>query len=319
MSTQFMKATVRLGALLTFALMATQGCSRKEQLPPSNNLATRPVIYTTFYPTFYFAKVIGGDAVEVVNPCPCEEDPPFWAPPARVIEDYQRADMVIINGAGYEKWIDKVTLPENRLVDSTKSLQSVLIRYPEAVTHSHGPAGAHSHTGVDGNTWLDPVNALAKAATIKLAMATAFPKFKETFEKGFGELETQLKLLDRELAELSRNHKGLSLACSHPTYGYLAKRHGWNMVSFILDPNKPLDPDVISQVKDKLAGRNVKYMLWESEPIDAVQTQVKSDLGLTSIIFNPCEVMQPGDLDNGANYVSVMKRNIADLKKLLNQ
>lgn len=319
MSLRVMYATLRLSGPLTLALMATQGCSRNEQLPSSTNLATKPVIYTTFYPTFYFAKVIGGDAVEVVNPCPCSEDPPFWAPSAQVIADYQRADMVIIHGAGYEKWIDTVSLPENRLVDSTKSLRNDLIRHPEALTHSHGPAGAHSHAGVDASTWLDPINALAQAATIKVAMATAFPEFKETFEKGFAELDGQLKALDRTLAELSKNHKGLSFACSHPTYGYLARRYGWNVVSFILDPNKPLDPDVVRHVKDKLAGRNVKCMLWESEPIGAVQTQVKSDLGLTSTVFNPCEVMKPGDLDNGANYVSVMKRNIADLKRLLNQ
>jgi zinc transport system substrate-binding protein len=314
-----MNATLRLGGLLTLALMATQGCSRKEQLPSSNHLATRPVIYTTFYPTFYFAKIIGGDAVEVVNPCPCDEDPPFWTPSAQAIADYQRADMVIINGAGYEKWIDNVSLPENRLVDSTKSLQSVLIRYPDAVTHSHGPAGAHAHAGVDGSTWLDPMSALAQAATIKVAMETAFPEFKETFEKGFAALDGQLKALDRELAELSKGHAGLSFACSHPTYGYLARRYGWNMVPLILDPNKPLGSEAIRQVKDKLAGQNVKYILWESEPMDVVQTQFKRDLGLTSMVFNPCEVMRPADLDSGANYVSVMRRNIADLRRLLNQ
>jgi zinc transport system substrate-binding protein len=319
MSTRAMRAALRLGGLLTLALIAMQGCSRREQVPSSDHLATRPVIYTTFYPTFYFAKVIGGDAVEVVNPCPCDEDPPFWAPAARVIADYQRADMVIIQGAGYEKWIDTVSLPENCLVDSTKALHDDLIHYPEAVTHSHGPAGAHSHAGVDANTWLDPINARAQAATIKAAMEAAFPKLKETFERGFAELDGQLQALDRELAELSNTHQGLSLACAHPTYGYLARRYGWNVVTFILDPTKPLDADVVRQIKDKLAGRNVKHMLWESEPADAVRAQIQRELELGSIVFNPCEALTPADLDSGANYVSVMKRNIADLKRLLNQ
>jgi zinc transport system substrate-binding protein len=66
------------------------------------------VVYVVNYPLKYFAERIGGKHVKVVFPAPADEDPAYWMPDAKTITSYQRADLILLNGANYAKWVSKV-------------------------------------------------------------------------------------------------------------------------------------------------------------------------------------------------------------------
>jgi zinc transport system substrate-binding protein len=65
--------------------------------------AERLVVYAVNYPLQYFAQRIAGDYAEVVLPVPTGVDPAFWQPDAAGIGGFQRADVILLNGAGYAK------------------------------------------------------------------------------------------------------------------------------------------------------------------------------------------------------------------------
>ena len=81
--------------------------------------AERLVVYAVNYPLQYFAQRIAVDHVEVVLPVPPDVDPAFWQPDAAAIGDLQRADVILLNGAGYAKWVSRVSLPLRKLVDTS--------------------------------------------------------------------------------------------------------------------------------------------------------------------------------------------------------
>ena len=92
-------------------------------LPLHSMAAKKLTIYTVNYTLTYFAERIGGDLVNVIFPAPSGIDPAFWTPDTATVRKYQKADMIILNGAGYEKWTKKVSLPMLRIVDTSKSVQ----------------------------------------------------------------------------------------------------------------------------------------------------------------------------------------------------
>ena len=78
--------------------------------PAWNCMAQKPLnVYVVNYPLKYFAERIGGDHVEVVFPAPAGIDPVYWIPDIPSIIAYQQADLILINGANYAKWVDKVS------------------------------------------------------------------------------------------------------------------------------------------------------------------------------------------------------------------
>ncbi len=299
------------------------GCDPESPGPTSAPPAPKPgepagklVVYTTFYPTTYFAQRIVGDLAEVVCPLPADADPIFWQPDAALIERYQGADLIVLNGADFEKWAQRVSLPASRVVDTARSFKDQHLRYENALTHSHGPSGAHTHEGVDGHTWLDPQNARAQAKAIHQAILqrTTDPKAKQ-------QLQSRWASLDQDLASLATDFEGFrargqppALLASHPAYNYLARRYGWNLVNLDLDPESMPDPQALDAIRKTLAKHPAKHLLWESEPKPEIARRFLDELGLISLVFSPAETLDEADRAKGVDYLAIMRRNIEALR-----
>ena len=109
-------------------------------------------VYTVNYPLQYFAERIGGEHVDASFPAPPDGDPAYWNPDPDAVAAYQQADVILLNGASYAKWVATVTLPTSKLVDTSEGFRERYIIIEGAVVHSHGPEGEHSHgeTAVTG-------------------------------------------------------------------------------------------------------------------------------------------------------------------------
>ncbi len=274
------------------------------------------MIYTTFYPTKYFAERIGGDKVEVVCPVPADEDAIFWMPDAKTIVAYQKADLIVLNGAGFARWVALVSLPEARVVDTAKPFRDKFIRFKKAVTHTHGPAGAHGHQGIDGHTWVDPVNAKVQAAEIARAMKKRFPGHKDAFETGWRSLAGDLDELHEKLTELARRYDGQPILASHQAYNYIARRYGWNVTSLDLDPEAMPDDRTFTDIKGLQGTKPAKYILWEAYPTAEIARRFKDELGLESVEFSPCELLSEEEIAGGLDFMKVMKTNIENIRKI---
>ena len=132
-------------------------------------------VYVVNYPLQYFAERIAGKHATVVLPVPEDEDPAFWMPDPATITAYQQADLILLNGASYAKWVNKVSLPRSRMVNTSAGFSDRYIRLADAVTHSHGPEGAHAHHGTAFTTWLDFELAAQQAKTIAEALGRQRP------------------------------------------------------------------------------------------------------------------------------------------------
>lgn len=305
-------------AVLGAALLACCEKNTKNPEKPAEKTTTAtkaavkggaPVIYTTFYPTTYFAQRIAGDRARVVCPVPADADPIFWKPEARVIAAYQSADLIILNGAGYEKWVQTASLPESRVVDTATPLADRFITI-EGPTHSHGADGEHTHAGLDGHTWMDPLNAKAQAGVIRDELVKRIPGGAATFNAGYEALAKDLDALNDRLLAVSTRLSGTPLVCSHPAYNYLAARYRWSIRNVDFDPGEMPDDHGWAQLKDVLIGHPAKHMLWERAPSAAIAERLKSELGIESVEFSPCETMSEEDLKKGDDYLKVMNRNV---------
>ncbi len=271
---------------------------------PKQNLQ----IYVVNYPLQYFAERIGGDYGDVFFPAPTDIDPAFWSPGRGVVRQYQKADIILLNGADYAKWIDKVTLPKSKLVDTSRSFKSDYIPLEDTATHSHGPAGEHAHTGVAFTTWLDPLFAIKQAYSIKEELIKLMPGQKEYFLNNYEALKSDLQELDRRIETIVSTDPTKPLLSSHPIYQYFAKRYSLNLQSVHWEPDEVPGPDQLQELNIILENHPAKWMIWEDTPMKETDEKLKS-LGIRSIVFNPC-----GNLPENGDYLSVMTHNVENLK-----
>jgi len=310
----------RMILLAAAALLLPGGCEEEQQpagdAPPKTG---RPVVYTTFYPTTYFVERIAGDRVDVVCPCPADADPAYWMPDDETIKAYQAADLVVVNGASFEKWLEAVSLPESRLVNTAKPLAGELITLPDAVSHSHGPGGAHAHAGIDGHTWLDPVSARTQAGQIRDALIAAFPAEKEAFRQGYQALAADLDALDLRLKALTAKMPDQVLLNSHPAYNYLARRYGWKVKYFHLDPEQMPDDGTMAEVGAFLAEQPAKLMLWEAQPAEKIAKRFQEQFGVESVVYSPGESLAAEQRRAGMDFLALLNQNVTRLAEALGQ
>lgn len=260
-------------------------------------------IYTVNYPLAYFAERLGGDLARVEFPAPADVDPAFWMPDAGTVRAYQAADLILLNGAGYAHWVDKVSLPTSRLVNTSRDFADRYIETVGGVSHSHGPGGEHSHSGIAFTTWLDLDQAARQAEAVARAIARKRPDARERVEKNLEALKRELLALDARLASISKTEPSRPLLASHPVYQYLARRYGLNVVSVLWEPDEVPTPQQWREFEGLLKDHPAHWMLWEAPPAAETASRLRA-LGVESLVFDPC-----ANRPETGDFLSVMGAN----------
>jgi len=280
---------------------------------PDNQAAsashTRPVVVTSNYPLYFFASQIAGDEIDVRFPS-IDGDPAMWVPGGDDLAMLQGADLLILNGAGYESWLAFTSLQGDNILDSTATVEAMLLPIEEATVHQHGPQGEHSHEGTAFTTWLDPKLATEQARAVLQGLSSLKPDQSELFKANYIALEQGLEQLDRSLAQAFAALDGQPVIYSYPVYQYLQRRYGINGRSLHWEPDaEPGARDWID-LGNLVRQHPAKLMIWEGEPTDSVREKL-TQMGVRSVVFSPAG-NQPGE----GNYFDVMKDNLTQLMAL---
>lgn len=263
---------------------------------------TSPVVFASNYPLQFFAQAIAGEALEVRLP-DIEGDPAYWVPDGEQAAALQSADLVILNGAGYESWLNFVTLRPDRLLDTTAGIENRLLPLEEATVHQHGPEGEHSHTDTAFTTWLDPQLAIEQSRAIAKALSELAPDRAAGFKERLAGLEERLNQLDQELNLAFEQLEGQPVWFSHPVYQYLENRYSINGRSVHWEPDEV--PGTRSWIEFQNLARDHygRLMIWEGEPLEEIRGQL-AELGIESVVFDPL-----GNRPGQGDYFEAMDRN----------
>ena len=300
-----------IGVAASLFVLAGCGGGMTDTIEPvAEEAPEKLVIYTVNYPLAFFAERIGGDLVEVVFPAPADEDPAYWSPDAETIATYQSADLILLNGADYAKWIDRATLPASKMVDTSAEFSDRLIPLEGATTHSHGPEGEHEHTGWAFTTWLDPMLAAEQAQAITRALIHHRRNDEAIFNSHLVALETELRGLDQRLASAAEAIGDEPLFFSHPVYQYLISRYGLNAVQVHWEPDEAPDGRAWDHLEEQMAAHAAHWMLWEGAPLPETISAL-DELGIGSLLFDPC-----GNTPAEGDYLTVMEANAGSLETI---
>ena len=291
-------------------MLALLGCQPVATQAPAPK-PHRCQIYTTSYPLFYIATRLVEDRADVLFPAPPNEDPAFWRPAKEVVRRYQQADLILLNGAAFEKWVDTTSLPLNTQVDPSVPFKAEWIMFPEVITHSHGPHGVHSHGNIDFNTWLDPLLAIRQAETAEAAFERLAVRPAAELRQRGQQIKRDFEALDKQLRDLSQVLARQPLLASHLVYGYLARGYHWDLHSVHWEPDEPVPAAQWTAFDTLRAQHPGNLMLWEEEPLPEVRAELQRR-GVRPVVFRTC-----GNRPAAGDYLQAMQQNLEALRVAL--
>ncbi len=214
--------------------------SCKQEATPVNN-ADRPLLATTPHVARMVEAVMGQPVDQLI---PDAMDAKEWTPSELQLVQMSES-FLISNGRGFEAKLRRYDLPRNSWLRSANLLKEPAVLH-DVVEHQHGPEGSHSHGVVDGHTWVDPQTAGKQLEAIRQRLVQEGFCREEQSQQNVLPLLDQLKQIHQVFSEI--DPQSINIYSNRAVYDYLARTHGWNIMSFDFDPESSLPEKVASQL-----------------------------------------------------------------------
>lgn len=212
------------------ALLAS--CSRGPRNEPARVIAAEPFLAD-------IAREVAGDRLAVRSLLPTGADPHTWEPAPRDAAAVASADLLIVNGAGLEAFLEPLLegLGDDgpRVVEACAGLAPRTPREGEHGEDGHGGVDRAPHD-LDPHFWLDPLNVVRYAENIRDALVALDPSGAAAFRSNAAAYAEKLRELDRWIAgEVSRiPAERRLLVTNHESLGYFADRYGLRIVGAVI-------------------------------------------------------------------------------------
>jgi zinc transport system substrate-binding protein len=303
------------GALITTLIFAA-GCGAKTAAPAPAAPARLKVVVSV-YPVYEFARQVGGDKIDLTQLVPAGAEPHDWEPTAKEIVAIRAARLFLYHGAGFEA-IDKILTPET--LGAAKAVavsQGLPLLKPEDDDHHHHD---HGHGDGDSHLWLDPLLAQKEVAAIAAAFAAADPQNADYYRQNAAKYIRELADLDKEYQTALSGLPRREIVTTHAAFGYLAARYGLKQLPIMgLSPDSEPTPDKMASVVRFCRTHNVKYIFFETLVSPKLAETIARETGASLLVLNPIENLTPEEKQQGKTYLSIMRDNLANLKKALAQ
>ena len=111
-------------------LILVSGCSKDVK-----KTGDSPLVYTSFYPVNDLTKMIGGDTINVKSFMPLDKDPHIWEPSPKDMKKLASCDLLVVNGANMEPWLDTVreNLPNLDILKLSDSVDLITYKGAAAI------------------------------------------------------------------------------------------------------------------------------------------------------------------------------------------
>lgn len=253
-------------------------------------------IFASFYPIYDFIKKIGNEAIDVSTIVPSGIEPHDFEPTPKQVVELQNADLIFINGAGFEKWIEKIG--NDHVVDLSKRL---------AVENVGDMPNPH--------VWLDPLMVKNMSQVILDVLISKDPQNAKYYKTNFEHFNTNLNKLDSDIAGNLTNCKHDDFIAFHNAFGYFSKRYGLNQHSIEgLIPEADINPQKVTDTI-KLAKQLGINIIFSEENMDPrLSNTIANEINGQVLVLNPVEVITEDDQEKGKDYFSTMYENLNNLK-----
>ncbi len=294
-----------LTAIPVVALVA--GCGQEDVRDKTTDIQSIEIIAVN-YPLYYFSEMLAAEWASVALPAPAGTDPAEWIPDVDEVLTLQQADLVILNGADYSKWLDKVSLTPSKLIDTSSSFHDEFITLDQQTTHSHGPGAKHSHSGYAFTTWMDIELAKAQVGSLALALAKNWPANTEAITQQENALLEKLTALDEAYTQQATKLAGRTLFYSHPVYQYFERRYQLPGHSLHWEPDQEPSERQWSELERLVGDSHDALFVWEDFPSKATLERLNA-MNIQIVVIRPAANKSDKD------WYSEQQANIQRLKR----
>lgn len=304
------KMVAILIAVLLCGMAVLAGCTPRQEETPAYR------IVTSFYPMYIMTKNItkGIDEVQVVdmagNQAGCLHD---YQLQSKDMQMLSQADLFVINGAGMESFLEKVTrqLPNLKMLDS--SIGVPRIRSGETDTHS--AASNSDEAGEDNpHMWVSISNYILEVQNIAAGLEADDPPRAARYRANADAYVKKLSALRERMHAALDPLPHRDIITFHEAFPYFAKEFHLRIVHTVQrEPDSQPSARELAQTIRMIRKSGVRAVFAEPQYSDSAAQVIAQESGAQFYKLDPAAT-GPDDADA---YLDAMEKNLAVLQKAL--
>lgn len=301
----------------------------------------RPKVVATIFPQYDFARAIGGDRIELSMLLKPGMDSHSYSPSPQDIINIQNCDLFIYIGGENDHWVEKIldSFDEGkgpktlRLIDSVSAVEEELAEGMQEEDHGHGHDHGHAHEDgaeeygheheaeYDEHIWTSPRNAEKMAAAIKEALASVDPENSSFYEENARAYAAELEKLDEDLRRTTGGgRRRLLVFGDRFPFRYLTDEYGLKYAAAFpgCSAESEASAATVAYLIDKVRKENVPVVFHIEMSDEKTADAICRETGAKKMLLHSCHNLSREEIEEGATYVALMRKNLENLKEALN-
>ena len=309
-------------------------------------------IVATLFPQYDFAKQIGGDKVEVTLLLTPGTETHTYEPTPQDIINVNNSDLFIYTGKYMEPWSDKIATSidaDTVILDSSKNINLISSEHTDEITensnettesnnkssehleeisensdensnHESYEAESHNHE-YDPHIWLNPQNSIVMVNNITEELCNIDPQNSSYYKQNAENYIEQLNLLDSDIENTIKNSSKNKIAFGGTfAYMYFIRRYNLEYVSAYDSCGENTEPSAsnVKKVIDYMKQNDIHVIFYQELSSGKIADVIAAETGATKLVFHTIHNASQEEINNGETYISLMRKNLENLKKALN-
>ena len=306
MDKQVKAVIIAIAVIIPISAIIVWNSNQSISLPVTSTNEQKIIAITSFYPLYEFTKQVGKEKVDASILVPFGAEPHDWEPTVKDLQKLQQADLVVINGVGFENWVhDFESIESNAVIVDTSTDISIIKTLDD---HDE-----HESVG-DPHIWLNPVMVKKQVENIANALMEIDPSNKEYYNTNADSYIAKLDSLDKKIKEELSQCAKKDFIAFHSAFTYFADQYGLKQHT-ILESNEPQAEPTATNLENiiKLAKNLEINVIFTEEAVDVRTSEViAKEIGGRVLVLSPVEIG-----DENTDYIEKMEQNLLHLKEAL--
>lgn len=232
----------------------------------------RKTVVASFTIMADMARQVAGDELEVISIVPPGAEIHEYAPTPRDILKARRADLILYNGMGLERWFQRFYQGMDNVP------VAVLTEGIDPIGLGEGPYSGRPNP----HAWMTPQNGLIYVENIRRALVALDPARSDTYNRNARAYSERLEALDQSLRDAFSRIPAAqrTLATCEGAFSYLTRAYGFReRYLWAVNAEQEGSPQQVRRLIDDLNADEVPVTFCESTVNDRAMKQVTSETG----------------------------------------
>ncbi len=290
-------------------------------------------IVAVTFPPYDFARAIVGDCAHVTMLMAPGTETHTYDPTPRDIRTIQNCDIFIYGGGESDTWMDDVLTSLDTSEMTVLSMTSLVELLEEesaegmALEHVHedcdDPTHDHKeeHSAYDEHVWTSPANAAAITAAIRDAVCAADAANEAVYRANADAYIAEIGKLSEDFAALAGNaSRRIMVFADRFPFLYLVREFGLSYLAAFPGCAEKTEPgaQTVAALIDKVNTEKIPVVFYTEFSNQQLADSVCEATGAAKMLLHSCHNVSKSDFEAGVTYVSLMRKNLENLRGALN-